>query len=507
MRARLFLGMAAVLAGAALSAQGVPVTPESDRQATMTMLGITALVPGVDADPKGANPANTDEARANPYPLPDPLRVAGRPVRDPADWWARGRPFVAETYAREVYGRVPDGIPPVRWQVEATDREVIGYGRPVIARQVVGTVADPRPGAAPVRIRMVVVLPAPTSAAAPARVPVLVMFGPARFPAPSQPSADETDRINAGLKALLAQRDPTLAAVFDRHQALQFVSPPAFRLPERQPNGDPPPAEQLIAAGWGYALLDPTSAQADSGGQALREGIIGLVNRGAPRRPDQWGALRAWAWAASRALDWLSAEPRVDPGRIGIEGVSRYGKAALVAMAFDDRFGIALIGSSGKGGATPLRRHFGEAVGNLATGSYYWMAGNLLKYDTRGVSKPNLDAGDLPVDANGLLALCAPRPVFVSYGVPEAGDATWLDQRGSWMATVDASRVYRLLGKQGVATGPYATQPMPAVLEDRTAGALAWRQHDGGHTDAPNMASFLRWAARQPPPRRSPSSR
>jgi len=488
---RLVAFSAAALLAAGAWAQN---SPETDRQALMRDLGITALIPGADADPKGARPANTDEARANPYSLPDPLVTGGRPVRTPADWWARGRPFIAETYAREVYGRVPDGVPPVRWQVEATDREVIGFGRRVVARQVVGTVADPRLGRPPVRIRMVVVLPAD----APARVPVLVMLGPARFPAPSQPTADETDRINAGLKALLVQRDPALAGVFDRHQALQFVSPPAFRLPDRQPNGDPPPAEQLIAAGWGYAMLDPTSAQADAGGEALRQGIIGLVNRGQPRRPDQWGALRAWAWAASRALDWLSADPQVDPKRIGIEGVSRYGKAALVAMAFDDRFGIALIGSSGKGGATPLRRHFGEAVGNLATGSYYWMAGNFLKYDTSGVSRPNLDAGDLPVDANGLLALCAPRPVFVSYGVPAAGDATWLDQRGSWMATVDAARVYRLLGEQGPATGPYATEPMPRVLEDRTAGALAWRQHDGGHTDAPNMASFLRWAATRP---------
>jgi len=478
----------ALLAAATLWAQA---SPEADRQATMRTLGITALIPGANADPAGARPANTDEARANPHPLPDPLLVAGRPVRTPAAWWTRGRPFVAETYAREVYGRVPDGIPPVRWQVEATDREVIGFGRRVVARQVVGTVADPRPGQPPVRIRMVVVLPAD----APARVPVLIMFGPARFPAPSQPTADEYDRINAGLKALLIQRDPALAGVFDRHQALGFVAPPSFRLPDRQPKGDPPPAEQLIAAGWGYALLDPISAQADTGGEALRQGIIGLANRGQPRRPDQWGALRAWAWAASRALDWLSAEPGVDPARIGIEGVSRYGKAALVAMAFDRRFGIALIGSSGKGGVTPLRRRFGEEVGNLATGSYYWMAGNFLKYDTRGVSAPDLDAGDLPVDANGLLALCAPRPVFVSYGVPEAGDATWLDQRGSWMATVDASRVYRLLGQQGVATGPYATEPMPRVLEGRTGGALAWRQHDGGHTDAPNMASFLAWAA------------
>jgi hypothetical protein len=228
--------------------------------------------------------------------------------------------------------------------------------------------------------------------------------------------------------------------------------------------------------------------------------VIGLANRGGPRAPTQWGALRAWAWAASRAFDWLAADPAVDARRIGIEGVSRYGKAALVTMTYDERFAIGLIGSSGKGGATPLRRNFGEGVGNLATGESYWLAGAFLKYDTKGMSPPGLDAGDLPVDANELIALAAPRPLFVSYGVPAAGDATWLDQRGSWMATVDASRVWRLLGRAGVPAGDYRTAPMPPVGR-LVGGALAWRQHDGGHTDAPNFPAFLRWAADQLPRR------
>ncbi len=461
---------------------------DADRAAMMRALGITALIPGANGDPKAPDAASTDEAIANPYPLPDPLRTTdGRPVRTAAQWRDVQRPAIAAIYEREVYGRVPADLPPVRWHVDASDAETIGFGRAVIARRLIGEVTDPRPGMPPVRLRMLVVLPARATA----KVPVLMMFGPAAFPAPSQPTADESERIDAALKTLLAERDPALKPIFARHQAHMLAGPAAPR------RFDPTPSvpEQIIAAGWGYAMIDPLSAQADDG-SGLRSGIIGLANGGAPRRPDQWGALRAWAWAASRGFDWLATDPAVDATRIGIEGVSRYGKAALVTMAFDPRFAVALLGSSGKGGTTPLRRHFGEEVGNLATGEYHWMAGNFLKYDTKGMSPPQLDASALPVDANGLIALCAPRPVYVSYGIPAAGDAPWLDQRGSWMATVDASRVYRLLGASGVADGDYRNVPMPAVLEARDAGELAWRQHDGGHTDAPNIPHFLTWADR-----------
>ena len=138
--------------------------------------------------------------------------------------------------------------------------------------------------------------------------------------------------------------------------------------------------EQLIAGGWGYALIDPASIQPDNGA-GLTKGIIGLTNKGQPRKPEDWGSLRAWAWGASRGLDYLETDKAVDARRAGIEGVSRYGKAALVTMAFDTRFAVVLVGSSGEGGAKPHRRNFGEAVENLTgAGEYHWMAGNFLKY-------------------------------------------------------------------------------------------------------------------------------
>jgi hypothetical protein len=175
--------------------------------------------------------------------------------------------------------------------------------------------------------------------------------------------------------------------------------------------------------------------------------------------------------------------------------VSRYGKAALMTMAFDTRFAVVLVGSSGEGGAKLHRRNWGEAVENLTgAGEYHWMAGNFLKYGASDASFGTKNAGDLPVDAHELIALCAPRPTFISYGVPEKGDAKWLDQRGSFMAAVAAQPVFRLLGAKdlGIAEG-YRTAKMPAVNQGLLGGQLAWRQHDGGHTDAPNWKYFIEW--------------
>jgi hypothetical protein len=239
--------------------------------------------------------------------------------------------------------------------------------------------------------------------------------------------------------------------------------------------------------GWGYAILSPVSIQADNGA-GLTQGIIGLVNKGQPRKPEDWGALRAWAWGASRALDYLETDPAVDAKRVGIEGLSRYGKAALLAMAYEPRFAVAFVGSSGAGGAKLFRRNFGELVENLASpGEYHWMAGNFLKY-----AGP-LNAGDLPVDAHMMIALCAPRPVFISYGASsgQGAEGTWVDQRGSFMAAVAAGPGHELRGKKALGTAEF-----PAVETGLMDGELSWRQHAGGHTNGPNWPTFLEWAGR-----------
>ena len=459
----------------------------------MDQLGIKALRPGPSGNEKAPNHANYDESKANPYPsLPDPLLTNdGQKVTTPEEWWNKRRPQIAEMYSKYVYGRVPANVPKVNWTVAAVDREMIGF-TPVIAKDLIGEVDNSAYPAIQVRLHMTLVTPA----GAKGPVPVLMMFSRAGFPNPHEPAQEEFDRVNQAWKALLIRQDPSLKEVFEKHPAWQPVKATPFQFPQMNEDGDPPNQWQLIAAGWGFVLFDPASVQADDGA-GLTRGIVGLCNHGQPRKPEDWGALRAWAWGAGRGLDYLETDPAVDAKHVGIEGVSRYGKAALVTMAFDQRFAMVLVGSSGKGGATLLRRNYGEAVENLTGGEYHWLAGNFIKYGASEAAFGSMNPGDIPVDSNELIALCAPRLTFISYGIPEKGDAHWLDHEGSFMATVDAARVFTVLGAKGLdVEGDYRTAKMPPVNQGLLNGQLAWRQHDGGHTDAPNMKWFIQWADR-----------
>jgi len=487
----MLVGAIAAVAQSSATPPPVTFTADQDHQNMMDRLGIKALRPGPSGDEKASNHANYDESLANPFQnVPDPLAMNdGQKVTSAKMWWDRRRPELVEMFSKYVYGRVPGNVPKVHWTVVAVDHEMIGF-TPVIARDLIGQVDNSAYPAINVRIHMTLVTPA----RAKGPVPVLMMFGRAGFPAPNEPSGEELDRINAAWKGLLAQQDPSLKEVFAQHPAWQPVKATPFQFPQLNEDGDLPNTWQLVAAGWGFAFLDPASVQADDGA-GLTRGIIGLVNKGQPRGEEDWGALRAWAWGAGRGLDYLETDPAVDAKHVGIEGVSRYGKATLVTMAFDERFAMALVGSSGKGGATLLRRNFGEAVESLTGGEYYWMAGNFMKYGASEATFGAKTPGDLPVDSNELIALCAPRLTFISYGIPAKGDANWLDHEGSFMATVDASRVYTLLGAKGLnVEGDYRTAKMPPVNQGLLDGQLAWRQHDGGHTDAPNMKWFLQWA-------------
>jgi len=431
-------------------------TAEQDHRNMMDQLGIQALRPGPSGNEKAPDHANYDESKANPFPdLPDALTLkSGQRVASAAQWWHQRRREIVEDFEREVLGRVPPNTPKVTWAVTSTTDSKAGIF-PVIKEQLVGHADNSSCPSINVDIEITLVTPA--NAHGP--VPVMMMFGSAAF---------------LRRMAEMAASRPELKAMMGT---------------------DPASTEQLIAGGWGYALIDPSTIQPDNGA-GLTRGVIGLANQGQPRKPEDWGALRAWAWGASRGLDYLETDKLVDAQRVGIEGVSRFGKAALVTMAFDTRFAVVLVGSSGEGGAKPHRRNFGEEVENLTgSGEYHWMAGNFLKYGAAEASFGSRNAGDLPVDSNELIALCAPRLTFISYGIPENGDAKWLDQQGSFMATVAAGPVFRLLGAKDLGvTDDYHTARMPPVDTGLLDGQLVWRQHSGGHTDAPNWKYFIPWA-------------
>jgi hypothetical protein len=455
------------------AAPPVVFTNQQDHQNMLDQLGITKLRPGRSPNADSPNAANYDEAQANPYPhLPEILKTAtGEAVDTPELWWAKRRHEIVELLESEVYGRIPKHVPHVQWEVRQT-RDVEAGGMPATQTELVGVVDNSACPEIEVNISMSLTLP--KHAEGP--VPVLISFGWTPF---------ELERFNFN--------------GFGRRGD-------GPRSPSKQ--------DQLIAAGWGCAMLNPVTVQDDSGGwqprrfgpgadpnaeptgAGLTRGIIGLTNLGQPRKPDQWGALRAWGWGASRAIDYLETVPEVDSKRVGIAGVSRYGKAALVAMAFDQRFAMGLIASSGAGGTKLYRRNFGESLENLAgAGGYHWMAGNYLKYAADESSFGRLTAADLPVDAHMTIALCAPRLTFISHGIPAKGDAHWLDHQGSFMAAIAAQPVFRLLGARDLGrSDDYMKETMPGVNVGLLDGALAWRQHDGGHTDGPNVEPFLRWA-------------
>ena len=426
------LGLISVM-NVAVTAPGVaqaqtPSAGFDDHQNMMDQLGVKAIRPG----PNPNDQSTFDEAAANPYKdtLPDVLRMKNGTRVTKASQWPKRRAEIAEDFEREVYGRIPKDVPKVTWEVTATTPGDSG-GVPVLTRTLVGHVDN----SAYPQITVNIQASFTTPAGAKKPVPIMVEFG----------------RLDTG-------------------RGWQ---------------------QQAIAKGWAYGSLYPASIQPDNN-HLTTEGIIGLAGKGRPRKPDDWGALRAWQWGVSRLLDFFEAHPesQVDPKKVGIEGLSRYGKAAVVTEAFEPRVAVGLIGSSGEGGAKLYRHIFGEGVENLAGGEYYWMAGNFIKY---GASDPPRTAADLPVDSHELIALCAPRPCFVSYGTVANGDAKWVDAHGSFMAGVLAGPVYRLLGKKDLGTpGDYLTDAMPSVGQ-LIGGELAWRQHNGGHDVTPNWPAFFGW--------------
>ena len=421
----------------ALAQQPDYTEANADRQIMLDRLGIpvSSLRPGADGFNRQApNAANYDEGKAGMPALPGVLTMAnGDRVDSPGMWWRERRPEIVGLFDREIYGRVPATAPVVNWKLVREERATEA-GMPVIKRWMEGT-ADNRafPGASAV-IQLRYTVPADAKG----RVPLILSFG---FP-----------------------------------EGFRFPGPP------RPPEPGPSAPEQLLANGFGYGVVVANSIQADNGG-GLDDGVIGISLRGKRRGPEDWGVLRAWAWGAGRAFDALAKDPRIDAKRIGIEGLSRYGKAALVTMAYDRRFAIGFVGSSGAGGAALYRRNFGERMGNLcAGGEYHWFAGNFLKYCGK------LTEFDLPIDSHLLIALAAPRPVFIGAGTVETGDG-WVDPKGSFLAAQAAAPAWELLGKPGLSTSQF-----PPVLVPAIEGTIGYRQHQGGHNNRDNWPTFIRFA-------------
>lgn len=414
----------------------------SDHNNMLMQLGIerSQLRRGPSGNPKDANAANSSEEKVNKYTLPEVLVMKnGEKVKTTQEWLEKRRPEIVEDFESEIYGRLPKNIPSVTWKVVSVKDTMIG-NQAIKEKILKGIVDNSAYPAIKVEINLLVATPAQATK----QVPVVLEFGFIRSPF----GPNTTQPIGLGS------------------------------------SGEPTWKEQLISRDWGYAIIEPSSIQADNGA-GLTKGIIGLTNKGNFRKPDDWGALRAWAWGASRALDYFETDKEVDAKRVAIEGLSRYGKAAIVAMAFEPRFSLGFIGSSGAGGVKILRRVFGEQVENLASSAeYHWFAGNFIKYASK------LTPNDLPVDAHQLVALVAPRPVFISSGSPQV-EGQWVDAKGMFLGAAYAGSVYRLFNKKDLGTMDFPKLGMPLI-----DGEIAFRQHAGGHSTGPNWSTWIAWACR-----------
>jgi hypothetical protein len=502
-----FVGLGTIATLAAATPEHVVMSSQQDRQRVMDQLKITMFPSG-----PGAYLASTyDENTANPYPkLPDPLTFNnGSKVKSASDW-NRRRAEIVEMFDSEVYGRRPKNIPKVTWTVASTT-EGTTANVPVITKQLVGRVDN---SAYPeLNVTILATLSTPKSATGP--VPVVLMFGgggAAPAGVPTTTACTLPGAVARGAAAPPGQAQAARGAAPAQAARGGAAAAPRGGAPG---GGNAPPSaqEQIVTRGWGYASVSTASVQADNG-QGLTCGIIGLVNKGQPRSLDDWGVLSAWGWGMSKVLDYFETDKAVDAKRVAVQGHSRDGKAALVALAYDQRLLTGFISSSGQSGAKLHRRKYGEAIENIAaTNEYHWMAGNYLKYAGRW--------DQLPVDSHELIAMVAPRPVFLSAGkgpdtnpdgtimMMPAGDPrfqasrgpieqqaanindAWVDAKGTFLAGVGAGPVYRLLGKKDL-----GTEKFPDIETGLMSGDVAFRQHSGGHTPGPNWPVFLEFAAR-----------
>jgi len=364
--------------------------------------------------------ANYDEAKVPAYALP-PLMTAGdgTPVRTAADWEKR-REELRSLLETRMFGRAPGRPDGLTFTLE--DRDGAALGGKAVRKQVAINVRG-------LTFHLLLYLPAN----APRPVPVFVSlgFGP-----------NQTVSADPGI---------TLRGTWAQNKETGRVEVQAPQEPSRGSAASRWPVETILGRGFGVAIVYYGDIEPDIAG-AMGVGIRGKYLKAGQSvlDADQWGAIAAWAWGLSRIADYLGTDQDVDASRMAVVGHSRLGKTALWAGATDTRFGIVFSNDSGEGGAAISRRVFGETVADLNSRFPHWFCGNFKAFSGR---EP-----DMPFDAHMLLALAAPRPLYVA----SASEDQWADPKGEFLAAVAASEAWQLLGRKGIGTTvmPPADQPV-----------------------------------------------
>lgn len=381
---------------------------------------------------------NLDESKVGRYTLPDPLVLAnGTPVRDAATWYERRRPELLRLFETDVYGRSPrrpDRALP--FELRSTVRNALG-GK-AVRKQVSIFFAAGRQGPS---MSLLVYLPAAVKPAP--------MFVGLNFNGNHTVSADPGIELGH-----VWARDPVRKTYARRRAAESSRGSRASRWP----------LEAILARGYGVATACYGDIEPDFDG-GIEHGIRPLFFKAGQTAPaaDEWGAIGAWAWGLSRALDYLETDPDVDGRRVAVLGHSRLGKTALWAGAQDTRFAMVISNDSGEGGAALSRRDYGETIRDLNTNFPHWFCGNYKRYSGH--------ADRMPVDQHELLALAAPRPLYIA----SAEQDRWADPRGEFLSAVAAGPVYRLLGAEEL-----GTDRMPAI-EQPIMHTVGYHVRSGKH--------------------------
>jgi hypothetical protein len=388
-------------------------------------------------------PVNYDEALVGTYSLPDPLVLSnGKPVRDAKTWWAKRRPEIVRLFEEDQFGRSPGRPPGMSFDV--FDKGTPALGGKAIRRQVAVYFSADKSGP-----KMDLLLYLPSGASKPVPLLLNVSF-----------SANSTTVDDPGIKP---------GEVWNRD---------GQRVPASKGTGiGRLNVAPFLAAGFGVATVYYGDIDPDFAG-GLPHGVRALYLKPgqAGPEPGQWGSIAAWAWGLSRAMDYLETDHGVDAKRVAIVGVSRLGKTVLWAGAHDTRFAMVIASCSGEGGAALSRRNYGETIKHLNVRFGYQFCANYQKFGDH--------VDQSPVDSHMLLALIAPRPVYLQTGDKDY----WSDPKGEFLAAVAAGPVYRLLGKQGLDTAqmPPAGQPIMHTI--------GYHMHAGGHGTIPSdWEQFLRF--------------
>jgi hypothetical protein len=404
-------------------------------------------------------PFNYDEDKVPAYQLPDPLTLDnGTKVTSAAVWYQERRPQLLRQFATEMFGLTPSGQ--VRVKAAKPEIDPAALDGTAIREQV--TIVVKGRGLVR-RLHLLLYLPAH------ADKPVPVILG-LNF------SGNQTVSGDAGIHLTPAWAHPP--------NLWLAVSTPLRRIiPDASERGQAASqwqVEKIIAHGYGLATIYDGDIEPDSP-LGLAEGIRPLFYRNGQTAPDpdQWGTIGAWAWGLSRAADYLRTVKGVDGGRIILFGHSRLGKTALWAAAQDQHFAMVIANESGKGGAALLKRNYGQTVLDLNNHFPHWFCGNFKKYSDHEAA--------LPVDANELIALIAPRPLYVGAATEDQGG----DPNGQFLAEVAAGPVYALLNKDGL-----DTSVMPAV-EQPVQHDLGFHIRPGRHgVTAYDWDQYLKFADR-----------